>query len=237
MPDLSVKSLLEAGVHFGHQTHRWNPKMAPYIFGERGGVHVIDLEQTLGYVVEAQKKVRETVAAGGSVLFVGTKRQGKDSIEAAAKRAGMPYVTERWLGGMLTNWNTISGRLKLLERLDEEKKQGSWDHFPKKEVARKNEELERLTMLLGGIRNLDRVPDILFIADIVREDLALNEAKRLRIPVIGVLDSNADPRRVDYPIPANDDAVRAIAIIAEAIADAALEGIKKREIPAPQEAA
>lgn len=237
MPDISVKSLLEAGVHFGHQTHRWNPKMAPYIFGERGGVHIIDLEQTLGYVYDAQKKVRETVAADGTVLFVGTKRQGKDSIEAAAKRAGMPYVTERWLGGMLTNWNTISGRLKLLERLAEEKEKGAWDHFPKKEIARKNEELERLTMLLGGIRTLDRVPDLLFIADVVREDLALNEAKRLGIPVIGVLDSNADPRNIEYPLPANDDAVRAIAIIADTIADAAIEGVKNRPAPIETEAA
>ncbi len=229
MLEISVQSLLEAGVHFGHQTHRWNPKMAPYIFGDRGGVHIIDLEQTLDYLQDAQAKVSETVAGGGKVLFVGTKRQGKESIVAAATRVGMPYVTERWLGGMLTNWNTILTRVQLLGRLSEEKEKGLWDHLPKKEVARKNDQLERLTNLLGGIKDLERVPDLVFIADVVREDLALNEARRLGLPVVGVLDSNADPRRIDYPIPANDDAVRAIAMISDAIADAVEVGLAQHQ--------
>lgn len=207
--------------------------MAPFLFGERAGVHIIDLEQTLGYLHEAQAAAREIAATGGRVLFVGTKRQGKESIKAAAAKAGMPYVTERWLGGLLTNWQTISERLKVLAKLTEEKTGGAWERLPKKEVARKNNLHERLEMLLGGIRNLDQPPEALFIADVVREDLAMAEARTLHLPVIGVTDSNADPNLVRYPIPGNDDAVRAITIVADAIAEAVAEGVAKHAAAIP----
>ena len=229
MPDVSIKTLLEAGVHFGHQTHRWNPQMAPYLFGAKNGVHIIDLDQTLGYLHEAQKQVEEITANGGSILFVGTKRQGKEAIRSAADRAGMPYVTERWLGGMLTNFETIKTRLKRLADLTTEEAAGDWDRLPKKELARKREDQRRLTMLLGGIRNLTVVPEAVFVADTVREDLAVKEARKLGLPVIGVIDSNANPASADYRIPANDDAIRAIAVIAEALADAALAGKARHE--------
>jgi small subunit ribosomal protein S2 len=229
MVDTSIKSLLEAGVHFGHQTHRWNPKMAPFLFGDKSGIHIIDLDQTMGYLHEAQKQAEEVTAAGGNILFVGTKRQGKEAIKAAALRAGMPYVIERWLGGMLTNFETIKTRLKRLADLTTEEAAGDWERLPKKELARKREERDRLEMLLGGIRDLKMVPNAVFIGDVMREDLAVKEAKKLEIPIIGVIDSNADPRGIDYPIPGNDDAVRSIAIIAEAIADAAIAGKARHE--------
>ena len=224
MPEITVKSLLEAGVHFGHQVHRWNPKMRPYLFGARAGVHIIDLEQTLGYLHQAQAAAKELVGKGGVVLFVGTKRQGKDAVKAAADRVGMPYVNERWLGGFLTNWQTISERLKRYHRLMEEKAGGDWDRLPKKEVARKQDELDRLHLLLGGIRDMNGMPAVVFINDVTREDLAVKEAKKLGLPIIGVLDSNANPSGIDFPIPANDDAIGAITIVAEAIADAIEEG-------------
>lgn len=224
MPEISIKSLLEAGVHFGHQTRRWNPKMAPWLFGDRDGVHIIDLEQALGYLHEAQAKVREVTKAGGLILFVGTKRQGKDTIKKAAEAAGMPYVTERWLGGLLTNFETIRERLKLLLRLTDEKASGDWERLPKKEQARKQDDLQRLETLLGGVKDLGDPPAAVYINDVVREDLAVKEAKKLGLPIIGVVDSNADPDLIDYPIPGNDDAVRAVAILAEAISEAAKEG-------------
>lgn len=203
--------------------------MAPYLFDKRAGVHIIDLEQTLGYLHEAQKKVEELTATGQPVLFVGTKRQGKDGLRAAADRAGMPFVTERWLGGMLTNFNTIKKRLDRLAALTAEQEKGTWDHLPKKELARKREELERLTHMLGGIRHLEQVPAGVFVNDTVREDLAVKEANKLGLPLIGVVDSNADPTNIEYPIPANDDAVKAITVIADAIADAAAAGKAKYE--------
>lgn len=224
MADVTLQSLLEAGVHFGHQTRRWNPKMSPYLFGERAGVHIIDLDQSLAYLKEAQTKAEEITKGGATVLFVGTKRQGKDTVRAAAERAGQPFVVERWLGGMLTNFETIRTRLKLLAQLSDEKAAGDWDHLPKKEVARKQETLDRLETVLGGVRKLDKLPGALFINDVVREDLAVAEAQKLGIPIIGVIDSNADPRGIDYPIPANDDAVKAIQLIADAIADSAQAG-------------
>ncbi len=207
--------------------------MAPFLFGERAGVHIIDLEQALGYLHEAQAAARDVAARGDKILFVGTKRQGKESIKAAATRCGMPYVTERWLGGLLTNWQTISERLKILARLSEEKAAGAWDRLPKKEVARKNDLLGRLEMLLGGIRDLEQPPAALYVADVVREDLAMAEARKLGLMVIGVVDSNANPAVATYPIPGNDDAVRAITIVAEAIAGAVAEGVAQHAAAVP----
>lgn len=224
MSDVSVKSLLEAGVHFGHQTHRWNPKMAPWLFGERSGVHIIDLEQTLAYLHEAEKKAREITAAGGKILFVGTKRQGREAIKTAAEKAGQPYIIERWLGGTLTNWTVIGERLRLLARLTDEQATGDWERLPKKEVAKKQRELERLQKLLGGLKDLGDVPAAVFVNDAVREDLAIKEAHKLGLPIIAVLDSNANPKNITYPIPGNDDAIRSIALVADIIAEAALKG-------------
>lgn len=224
MPQTTVKSLLEAGVHFGHQTSRWNPKMAPYLFGARGGVHIIDLEQTVGYLNDAEAFAEKTAKEGGLILFVSTKRQGKAILKAAAEAADMPYVIERWLGGTLTNFPTIHERLKLLLKLRKEKANGDWERLPKKEVARKQDSLDRLETLLGGMAELEKVPAAVFVGDVMREQLAVHEARKLGLSVIGVLDSNADPADIDYPIPANDDAVGAIKLITETIADAAARG-------------
>lgn len=224
MPQTTVKSLLEAGVHFGHQTSRWNPKMAPYLFGARGGVHIIDLEQTLGYLNDAEAYAERTAKDGGLILFVSTKRQGKAIVKDAATAAGMPYVIERWLGGTLTNFPTIHERLKLLLKLRQEKAGGDWERLPKKEVARKQDSLDRLETLLGGMAELDKVPAAVFVGDVMREGLAVHEAQKLGLPVIGVIDSNADPTDIEYPVPANDDAVGAIKLITETIADAAGRG-------------
>lgn len=211
-------------MHFGHQTQRWNPKMAPYLFGQRAGVHIIDLEQTVGYLHEAAKQAEAVCAEGGLVLFVGTKRQGKDALTEAATQANMPYVTERWLGGMLTNWNTISERLEHFRKLASEKESGDWERLPKKEIARKQDQLDKLTALLAGVKEMRELPRAVFVNDVVREDLAVREAKKLGLPVIGVVDSNADPTGIEYPIPANDDAVKAIAIVAQAIGEACATG-------------
>ena len=224
MATVTIKSLLEAGVHFGHQTRRWNPKMANYIFGERDGVHIIDLEQTLGYLHEAEAAAERAAKDGGIVLFVGTKRQGKDILRAAAERAGMPYVNERWLGGFLTNFDTVRTRLDRLKKLREGKEAGQWDRLPKGEQAMLQRELSRLEMTLGGVATLDERPAALFVNDVVREKWAVAEAKKLDIPVIGVVDSNADPQGITYPIPGNDDAVSAISLVTEAIASAVTKG-------------
>lgn len=224
MSEATVKSLLEAGVHFGHQTSRWNPKMEPYLFGARGGVHIIDLEQTVGYLKDAEAFAEKTAKDGGLVLFVSTKRQGKAILKEAAEAAGMPYVIERWLGGTLTNFQTIHERLSLLLKLRKEKADGDWERLPKKEVARKQDTLDRLETLLGGLADLEKPPAAVFVGDVMREKLAVHEAKKLGLPVIGVVDSNADPVGIDYPIPANDDAVGAIKLITETIASAAGRG-------------
>lgn len=224
MSQITVQSLLEAGVHFGHQTSRWNPKMAPYLFGDRAGVHVIDLEQTLEYLKKAEAAAEQIAKDGGLVLLVGTKRQGKAIIKEAAARTHMPYVTERWLGGTLTNFPTIKERLDLMTKLREEKKTGDWERLPKKEVARKQESLDRLEHLLGGMAGVEKPPAAVFLNDLAREQLALAEAKKLGLPIIAVVDSNADPTGIDYPIPGNDDAVGAIKIITDTIADAAGRG-------------
>lgn len=237
MPQTDVKSLLEAGVHFGHQTGRWNPKMAPYLFGARGGVHIIDLEQTAGYLDEATAFAERTAKDGGLVLFVSTKRQGKAIVKTAAAAAGMPYVTERWLGGTLTNFPTIHERITLLLKLRKEQTDGDWERLPKKEVARKQDTLDRLETLLGGLADLEQPPAAVFVGDVMRERLAVREAQKLGLPVIGVIDSNADPTDIDYPIPANDDAIGAIKLVTETIAAAAGRGYALYQKQAAKDAA
>ncbi|HEY8109071.1 MAG TPA: 30S ribosomal protein S2 [Patescibacteria group bacterium] len=224
MATVTIKSLLEAGVHFGHQTRRWNPKMTDYIFGERDGVHIIDLEQTLGYLHEAEAAAERVAKDGGTVLFVGTKRQGKDILRSAAERAKMPYINERWLGGFLTNFDTVKTRLERLRKLRAGKEAGDWDRLPKGEQAMLQRELSRLETTLGGVADLEKRPEALFVNDVVREKWTVAEAKKLGIPVIGVVDSNANPQGIDHPIPGNDDAVSAISLIAEAIATAVAKG-------------
>lgn len=221
---VSMKTLLEAGVHFGHRKQRWNPKMKPYIFTERNGIHILDLQQTIAALERACEAVKETAGKGGIILFVGTKRQAQEIIETEAKRCGMPYVNIRWLGGTLTNFTTIKKRIEYLEMLERRKEMGEFDQLPKKEALKKEKELERLRRKIGGLRGLNRVPDMLYVVDVVKEALAVKEANRLGIPVVGVVDTNADPDLVTYCIPANDDAIRAIKVITSEIASAVLEG-------------
>jgi small subunit ribosomal protein S2 len=221
---VSMKTLLEAGVHFGHKKQRWNPKMKPYIFAERNGIHILDLQQTIVALEKACEAVKETASKGGIILFVGTKRQAQETIEAEAKRCGMPYVNVRWLGGTLTNFSTIKKRIEYLEMMERQKEMGEFDRLPKKEALQKERELERLRRKIGGLRGLNRLPDMLYVVDVVKEELAVKEANRLGIPVVGVVDTNADPELVTYCIPANDDAIRAIKVITSEIASAVLEG-------------
>jgi small subunit ribosomal protein S2 len=221
---VAMKDLLEAGVHFGHQTRRWNPKMRPYIFTERNDIYIIDLQQTLGKLEEAYNFVRDLTSKGGIVLFVGTKKQAQDAIKEEAERCGMPYVAYRWLGGMLTNFKTISSRIERLEELEEMKEKGMFEVLPRKEVMRLEKELLKLQRNLGGIRNLDRLPDAVFIIDTKKEEIAVREARKLGIPIVAIVDTNCDPDEVDYVIPGNDDAIRSAALIANVIADAVLEG-------------
>jgi len=229
MAVISMKSLLESGVHFGHRTHKWHPAMKPYIFTERNSIHIIDLQKTVKALEEAYNLVRDTVAEGGTVLFVGTKRQAQETIQQEAIRAGMPYVTNRWLGGMLTNWRTIRQRINELERLERMRDRGDFARLPKKEVLILTRQMERLEMLIGGIRNMNGLPDLLFVVDVRREDTAIHEANLLEIPVVALVDTNCDPRDVDYVIPSNDDAIRAIKLLVGKIADACLEGISMRK--------
>lgn len=233
MSVISMKALLESGVHFGHRTHKWHPGMKPYIFTERNGIHIIDLQKTVKAVETAYNLVRDTVAEHGIVLFVGTKRQAQETIQTEAERVGMPYVTERWLGGMLTNWRTIRSRINELERLERMRDSGDFGRITKKEALIHTRQIERLEMLLGGIRNMTRVPDLLFVVDVMREATAIHEANLLNIPVIGMVDTNCDPRNVDYVIPSNDDAIRAIKLMVAKIADAVEEGkaLRKDEVP------
>jgi small subunit ribosomal protein S2 len=228
LPDFSMRQLLEAGVHFGHQTHRWNPKMKPYIFGDRNNVHIIDLGQTVPLLHQALKVVSDTVAGGGRVLFVGTKRQASEIIADAAKRSAQYYVNSRWLGGMMTNWKTISNSIQRLRKLDEilnSEAQG----FTKKERLNLEREREKLDKALGGIRDMGGTPDLMFIIDTNKEKIAIDEAKRLGIPVVAVIDSNCDPDSIDYPIPGNDDASRAVALYCDLIARAAIDGIARQQ--------
>lgn len=229
MTIISMKALLESGVHFGHRTHKWHPAMKPYIFTERNGIHIIDLQKTVKSLQVAYNMVRDTVADGGTVLFVGTKRQAQETIQDEAVRAGMPYVTARWLGGMLTNWRTIRSRINELERLERMRDKGDFGRITKKEALILSREIERLETLLGGIRQMTRPPELLFVVDIRRESTAIHEANLLNIPVIALVDTNCDPRNVDYVIPSNDDAIRAIKLLVAKIADAAIEGKAMRK--------
>jgi small subunit ribosomal protein S2 len=240
MAIVSMKALLESGVHFGHRTHKWNPAMKPYIFTERNGIHIIDLQKTVKALDEAYNLVRDTVAEGGTVLFVGTKRQAQDTIRDEAERVEMPYVTTRWLGGMLTNWRTIRQRVNELDRLERMRDGGEFSRITKKEALMLQRKMDRLEYLLGGIRNMTGLPEMLFVVDVYRESTAIHEANLLEIPVIAMVDTNCDPNKVDYVVPSNDDAIRAIKLLVGRIADAVQEGKalhKEEEIEAMPEAA
>ncbi len=221
---VSMKQLLEAGVHFGHQTRRWNPKMAPYIFTERNGIYIIDLQKTVKKLEEAYNFVRELSADGKSVLFVGTKKQAQDSVKEEALRAGAYYVNARWLGGMLTNFTTIKRRIQRLSQLRTMESDGTFDLLPKKEVIKLNLEIEKLEKFLGGIKEMKEIPGALFIVDPRKERIAVAEAKKLGIPIVAIVDTNCDPDEIDYVIPGNDDAIRAVKLISSAIANAIIEG-------------
>jgi small subunit ribosomal protein S2 len=227
---VTLKALLEAGVHFGHQAKRWNPKMKPYIFAERNGIHIIDLQQTVPLLVSAHDYVTNATARGGKILFVGTKKQAQDVVEREAKRSGQFYVNRRWLGGTLTNFVTIRNRLRYMKQLQAEQARGAWDFLPKQEAAGKLAELERLERTLGGMRDMTQLPAAVFIIDPKREQLAVHESRRLGIPVIAVTDTNCDPDDADFLIPANDDAIRSVRLLAAGIADAAIEGQTRHEI-------
>jgi small subunit ribosomal protein S2 len=222
-PTVTMQQLIEAGAHFGHQTHRWNPRMKPYIFGARNGVHIIDLSQTVPLFARALDFIQDTVRAGGKVLFVGTKRQAQDPIAEAARRSGQHFVNHRWLGGMLTNWKTISGSIKRLKSL-EEQLAGDTSGLTKKEVLQLTRELEKLEMSLGGIRDMGGIPAVMFVIDANKEELAIKEANVLGIPVVAILDSNVDPNGIAFPIPGNDDASRAVRLYCDAVAQAAMSG-------------
>ena len=224
MAVISMKQLLEAGVHFGHQTRRWNPKMAPYIFTERNGIYIIDLQKTVRKIDEAYAFVRQVAMEGKSVLFVGTKKQAQESIEAEAKRCNMFYVNNRWLGGTLTNFRTIQTRIKRLNDIDAMEKNGQFDVLPKKEVIKLCAEREKLLKNLGGIREMKKLPGALFVVDPRKEHIAVTEARILGIPIVAIVDTNCDPDEIDYVIPGNDDAIRAVKLIAGKLADAVLEG-------------
>lgn len=224
-----MKQLLEAGVHFGHQTRRWNPKMKPFIFTERNGIHIIDLQQTVTRLEEAINFVRDVVAAGGEVLIVGTKKQARDTVEQEAKRAGLPYVNNRWLGGTLTNFRTIQQRIRYLKELEAAVAAGEFARRPKREQLKIQEEIERLNRYFGGIKEMDRLPAAVFIIDTEREAIAVHECERLGIPIVALVDTNCDPDPITFPIPSNDDAIRAIKLILGKIADAAIEGRAMRE--------
>ena len=221
---ITMKELLEAGVHFGHQTRRWNPKMKRYIYHERNGIYIIDLHQTLKLIEQCYEFVRDMAAQGGNLLFVGTKRQAAEAIEAASERCGMPYVNKRWLGGMMTNFGTIQSRIKHLDELDMAQQGGEWSRLTKKEALMLDREREKLNNYLGGIRLMRELPQAIFIVDLKREHIAAAEANKLKIPVVAIVDTNCDPDVVDYVIPGNDDAIRAIRLISGKMADAVLEG-------------
>jgi len=229
---ISMKQLLEAGVHFGHQTRRWNPKMQPFIFMDRNGIHIIDLQQTVSRLNDAYKFAEQLAANGGTILFVGTKKQAQEAVAEEAKRCGMFYVNQRWLGGMLTNFQTIQARIRYLRELEARRDRGDFERLPKKEVQHLQDDITRLERTLGGIKDMRRLPDALFIIDTRKERTAVLEARRLEIPIIALADTNCDPDEMDYPIPANDDAIRAVRLLASKIADAVVEG--RRELEARQ---
>ena len=225
----SMKTLLEAGVHFGHRTRRWDPKMKPYIFTERNGIHIFDLQQTIARLDEAYNLVRDTVSSGGTILFVGTKKQAQDTILEESARCQMPYINQRWLGGTLTNWRTIRQRIEYLLDLEKKQVRGEFARLPKKEASKLEYEIQRLNRRLGGLKNMRRLPHVLFIVDVRRETLAVEEANNLGIPIIAMVDTNCNPDPIDYVIPSNDDAIRAIRLMVSKMADAAIEGQQMRE--------
>jgi small subunit ribosomal protein S2 len=229
MATISMKALLESGVHFGHRTNKWNPKMRPYIFTERNGIHIIDLQQTVKLLNTAYGLIRDTVAGGGTVLFVGTKRQAQETIRDEAMRSGMPFVTERWLGGMLTNWSTMYARIQELDRLEQLRDSGEINRLTKKEGLLIQREIDRLLIRLSGVRKMRRLPELLFVVDVGREEAAVHEANLLNIPVVALVDTNCDPQGIDYIIPSNDDAIRAIKLLVGRAADAVLEGMALRK--------
>jgi len=233
MAVISMKALLESGVHFGHRTNKWDPRMKPYIFTERNGIHIIDLQQTVKLLNQGYNIIRDTVANGGNVLFVGTKRQAQETVAEEAARCGMPYVTERWMGGMLTNWDTMFKRIQELERLEKVRDSDEISHLTKKEGLLIEREITRLSTRLSGARIMKRRPDLLFIIDVGREDAAVREANLLKIPIVAMVDTNCNPQNVDYVIPSNDDAIRAIKLLVAKVADAVLEGkaMRKEENP------
>ena len=235
MSVISMKQLLEAGVHFGHQTRRWNPKMAEYIFAERNGIYIIDLQKTVKKVEEAYQAVADIIKDGGEILFVGTKKQAQDSIKEEAERCGMYYVNERWLGGMLTNFETIKTRIQRLKDLEAMIEDGTMDLLPKKEVASLMHEKEKLDKNIGGIKNMTRIPDVMFIVDPRKEKIAVQEAHNLNIPIVAIVDTNCDPEEIDYVIPGNDDAIRAVKLIAGKVADAVIES-RQGEMETSEEA-
>ncbi|MBI4287961.1 MAG: 30S ribosomal protein S2 [Chloroflexi bacterium] len=237
VPAVSIKELLEAGAHFGHQTSRWNPKMKRYIFTQRNGIHIIDLEQTLGMLGKAMAFVRELVADGGTILFVGTKKQAQEAVQNEAKRCSMFHVNVRWLGGMLTNFATIQGRIDYLVRLEDQLAKGELERLPKKENLKLQEEIRRLNLMMGGFKEMTAPPSALYIVDPTKEKIALAEAKRMKVPVVAIVDTNCDPDPIDYIIPANDDAIRAVKLVTSKMADAVLEGKAAREGATAQVAA
>ncbi len=239
MSVISMKQLLEAGVHFGHQTRRWNPKMAPYIYTERNGIHIIDLQKTVGMVDTAYKAVADIASQGGTVLFVGTKKQAQDAIREAAEKSGMFYVNQRWLGGMLTNFKTIQSRIARLRQIEKMSEDGTFDVLPKKEVAQIQKEWEKLEKNIGGIKNMRKIPDAIFIIDPKKERICVQEAHTLGITLIGMCDTNCDPEELDYVIPGNDDAIRAVKLIVDTMANAIVEahqGEANETAPAAEEA-
>ena len=229
MSVISMKQLLEAGVHFGHQTRRWNPKMKPYIYTERNGIYIIDLQKSVGMVDDAYNAIGDCVANGGTILFVGTKKQAQDSIKSEAERCGMYYVNERWLGGMLTNFKTIQTRIATLKKYEEMEQDGTFDVLPKKEVIQIKKEMEKLEKNLGGIKNMTRIPDAIFVVDPKKERICVQEAHALGITLIGIGDTNCDPEELDYIIPGNDDAIRAVKLIVSKMADAVIEANQGEE--------
>jgi len=228
MAVVTMRQLLDSGVHFGHQTRRWNPKMKRFIFTERSGIYIIDLQQSLGYIDAAYEFVKQTVARGGNILFVGTKKQAQEAIAEQATRVNQPYVNQRWLGGLLTNFQTVTGRLERMKELEQLDFEGTTSGFTKKELLLKKRELEKLQKSLGGIRHMTKTPSAIWVVDTKKEHLAIDEAKKLGIPVIAILDTNCDPDEVTYPIPGNDDAIRSVALLTRVIADAAAEGLMER---------
>ena len=235
MSVISMKQLLEAGVHFGHQTRRWNPKMAPYIYTERNGIYIIDLQKSVGKVDEAYNAIRDCVADGGKILFVGTKKQAQDSIKNEAERCGMYYVNQRWLGGMITNFKTIQSRVAQLKKIEAMAEDGTFDVLPKKEVIELKKQQEKLEKNLGGIKEMQEIPDMIFVVDPRKERICIQEAHTLGIPLVGICDTNCDPEELDYVIPGNDDAIRAVKLIVSKMADAVIEGNQGQDAEVAEE--